>query len=155
MTTIIACVDPRMGLSFNQKRQSRDKNVIHDILTVTEHNNIIINPYSVEYVLTNRNDTSDNHRWIITKNPLETLENPDFIHSDYVFVEINTLPEIAALLNKADRVILYVWNETYMYTEQFPDIRKQTQWTKISSHSFPGSSHDEITCEIYERTTSM
>lgn len=43
---IIACIDDRNGLLFNNRRQSRDANVIEKIQELTKKNRLWIHPFS-------------------------------------------------------------------------------------------------------------
>ena len=52
--TVILCLDDRCGMAFNNRRQSRDKAVINDILTHLNGERLIISPLNVLASLTAR-----------------------------------------------------------------------------------------------------
>ena len=43
---LIVCLDLNNGMYFNNRRQSRDREVIKDIAFITKNNNLIMTEYS-------------------------------------------------------------------------------------------------------------
>ena len=147
--TIIACVDLRMGLSFNGKRQTRDKLVVKHILNNCDPKlGLTVTPRSGRYIMDSMKSLDEELTIPLHIVPELTPKNAQ---SSDVFIETGTPDSISELLDMADHVILYVWNTTYLYTEQFPDIQNQSVWTLTHAELMEGSSHDEITIQLYER----
>ena len=147
--TIIACVDLRMGLSFNGKRQTRDKLVVKHILNNCDPKlGLTVTPRSGRYIMDSMKSLDEELTIPLHIVPELTPENTQL--SD-VFIETGTPDSISELLDMADHVILYVWNTTYLYTEHFTDIQNQSVWTLTHAELMEGSSHDEVTIQLYER----
>ena len=147
--TIIACVDLRMGLSFNGKRQTRDKLVVKHMLNNCDPKlGLTVTPRSGRYIMDSMKSLDEELTIPLHIVPELTPKNAQ---SSDVFIETGTPDSISELLDMADHVILYVWNTTYLYTEQFPDIQNQSVWTLTHAELMEGSSHDEITIQLYER----
>ena len=147
--TIIACVDLRMGLSFNGKRQTRDKLVVKHILNNCDPKlGLTVTPRSGRYIMDSMKSLDEELTIPLHIVPELTPENAQ---SSDIFIETGTPDSISELLDMADHVILYVWNTTYLYTEQFPDIQNQSVWTLTHAELMEGSSHDEVTIQLYER----
>ena len=133
--TLAFCVDDRGGLSFNRRRQSRDRAVSADLLTQAGGHTLWVEPYSRPlFPQEAGNVRTAEEPW--TQAGLE----------DLCFLEL-TGPSPA--LKRAERLILYRWNRHY------PSDRKlllpPEGWTLTSRTEFPGHSHDVITKEIYQR----
>lgn len=147
--TIIACVDLRMGLSFNGKRPTRDKLIVRHILTNCDPKlGLTVTPRSARYIMDSIKALDET--LIVPLHVVPEL-TPEQVQSSDVFIETGTPDSISDLLDMADHVILYVWNTTYMYTEQFPDIQNQSCWTLTHAETIEGSSHDEVIIQLYER----
>jgi len=137
--TLIACVDSRMGLSFNRRRVSRDRIVTERILQIVGDKTLHIHPYSVS---------------LFAAAPPESRICPseDFLSGagadDFCFLETgDPLPDP----DQITRVLLFQWNRTYPFDVTFPLDLSAPGWTLESREDFPGSSHENITLEVYRR----
>lgn len=144
---IIVCADNRMGISFNGKRPTRDHIILTEILTKYGHD-IWIFPNSEKYV------RSEVEKYDI---PVELhvindeAEIDDLPTDATIFIETGTNEFFDMLLDKVDNIILYQWNTTYMYTEQFPDIHADTRFSMVHQETIQGSSHDEVIIQFFEK----
>lgn len=133
---IIVCVDNRMGVMFNNRRQSRDKILCRKVLELAQNNRLLLNSYSAVLF-----DGSDKDI-IVDDEFLKNAENGDFC-----FVEGN---DIAPYVSKTEKLIVFRWNRDYPYDYRL-DIDLCSGWKLIDSEDFKGSSHDKITMEVYVR----
>lgn len=139
---VIICLDDKNGVSFNHRRQSRDRAVTEDILKMAQGHRIFIRPDSSilfeEFCA--EKDNSEKAEVIVEDEDL-------FINAaaeDYIFLEcadVNMLPQ------EMHQLIIYRWNRVYPADIHFaiPEACRQTE-----TMDFPGYSHEKITREIYE-----
>ena len=128
--TLYICLDDRNGLQFNKRRQSRDKALLEDIrsqlsgaLLIEPFSEKLIREAEIPYVL-----------------PPETAE-------DY-FAE--NIPS-GEILEKTSRIVIYRWNRHYPSDLRWePDLTAMGYLLKETTQ-FPGTSHETITREVYER----
>lgn len=133
--TIILCLDNRNGLMFNNRRLSRDENVIRDIIellngqklycleysrSLFQHYGFEEHLYVMESIYTNMSDTI----WFI--------ENVDF--------DIHLFP--------VSCFIVYYWNRIYP-ADTVLDQSILEGYKLLSSKDFSGTSHENITKKIY------
>ena len=128
---IAVCVDDKMGMLFNNRRQSRDKCVTDDLMTIAE--TVHINGFSEELF----EDYKD--RIEVSEDFLENAES-----EDVCFVENIDLEPYA---DKIDKVILYLWNRQYPSSLKFKvDL---SEYEFVEETEFQGNSHEKITREVY------
>lgn len=128
--TLYICLDDRNGLQFNHRRQSRDSAVLEDIrsrirdkLLIEAFSEKLIREAEIPYVL-----------------PPDTAE--DFFAEDIPSEEV---------LKSTKKIVVYRWNRHYP-----ADIRWEPDWQAMGfllaeTAEFPGTSHETITREVYER----
>ena len=130
---VIVCVDDMGGMMFNKRRQSRDREVVRDILSFTEGKKLWMDTYSSPLFggFESRVSVDDDF--------------PEHMGDDEIcFVENRHL---APYLERIDTVIVYKWNRRYpadFYLDLQPD-----EWEKTEVRDFEGNSHEKITKEIY------
>ena len=128
---IAVCVDDKMGMLFNNRRQSRDRCVIDDLMNIAEK--VYINGFSEELF----EEYKD--RVVIDENFLDNAES-----EDVCFVENIDLEPYA---DKIDKVILYLWNRHYPSNLKFKvDL---SDYEFVGETEFQGNSHEKITREVY------
>ena len=130
----IVCVDDRMGMLFNHRRQSQDRILREYLLQLVGENRLLMNEYSGKQF-----------------NPAENIcISPNFLEEareeDFCFIEDQPLLPYTEQL---DSLILCRWNRNYP-GDFFLDL-DLSGWKLTSSEEFPGSSHDKITVEVYEK----
>ena len=132
---LILCIDKNYGIAFNHRRQSRDKVLIEDVLSLTRDSTLFVSNYSAPLFPTDAEIIIDDGYLSLAKG------------EDYCFLENQTVDTIVTL---ADEIILYNWNrkypaDTYFDSGALVDFRK-----KQTSH-FIGNSHEKITREVFVR----
>ncbi len=133
---IILCLDERRGILFGGRRQSKDREVIADIIRNLE-GKLYIAPYSERLFEEKEVDYVCTSRLLEEAGEQDTcfLENTDFL---------SCLPKIS-------QITVYWWNRHYP-----SDLRLETDLTELGFHSasvfeFAGFSHDKITKETFQR----
>ena len=130
---LIVCVDQNNGMSFNRRRQSRDRTVPEDVMKMAQGATVRMEEASASLFSAYRG----------------IMVSGDFLEAaqagDYCFAERLPLPEAPETL------ILYRWNRVYP-GDVFLDFRPEAQgMTLVSSEEFSGSSHKRITREIWRK----
>ena len=130
---LIVCVDDKMGLAFGDKRQSRDRVLIADMLREVGGAPLYISPYS-EMLFCGEDNL------VVTENPMARAGD------NYVFIE-RTSPE--AYEGKIEELILYRWGRHY--PSDFYLALDLGKMKLTRREEFVGSSHDNIVKEIYTK----
>lgn len=133
---VIICMDDDGGILFNRRRQSQDSALRAHVAELTAGRTLWMNAYSARQFGENL--------------PVNAVVAEDFLvqarDGDYCFVE-NT--DLGPVLDRIESLTVYRWNRDYPHDTLLPaDLG---DWILVSSSSFPGSSHDEITQEVYIR----
>ncbi len=126
---LIVCVDNKNGMMFNNRRQSRDKILIENMLEFCKGEQLYIDEYSSV---------------LFPENSVVVCENFENVENGYIFVE-DTLPNE----EKIQEIIIYKWNRVYPADTYFNISIKD--WTLTEIINFEGSSHEKITRERYVR----
>ncbi|MBO5908379.1 MAG: ribonuclease Z [Clostridia bacterium] len=135
--TVFVCIDDNGGLTFNGRRQSRDSALIKDVATHTDDGVLYINEFS-ELLF------EDSEASVISvSSPLDSA-----YPGGYAFVE--NLP-LSQHKNKINRLVIYKWNRRYPSDKKLDISPAELKMHLVESYDFPGTSHDKITKEIYER----
>ena len=131
----IVCLDENNGMFFNERRQSKDRYVIRDIVHMVENNTLYINEYSKE---------------LFETTPANIQISEDYFNqvsdNEYCFIE-NQIVDIL----KAKKVVVYRWDKVYPADYKLP-LR---QYNLVSTLEFQGYSHDKIVKEVYERNETI
>jgi len=133
---IIACVDEKGGMLFNNRRQSKDSVLTKHIMQMVGESKLWINTFSAgifEQYIGDKVIIDDEFLSKIGKN-------------DYCFIE-NISPN--SLKDKANKIILYNWKRHYP-ADKFWDLALD-EWNLVSEQDLVGSSHEKITERIYVR----
>ena len=138
MTTIV-CISDNGGMLFNKRRQSKDKELVKDLVRLVEEKDGIL--FVSEY--SERLFSESEGSVISVSNPPESASEGDF-----AFVEAGGLSEYKSKINT---LILYKWNRDYP-ADVFLDLTPQDEgMTLVETTDFEGSSHERITREIWQR----
>ena len=129
---IIICLDNRNGMSFNNKRLSRDRKIIEDIVKNCS-DKILMNHYSQSLFLKYLDKIKVNDNYLNEK-------------GIYYFIETDNLKDYE---NKVEEIIIYKWNRDYPADLYF--TINLSNFNLIDVKQFPGYSHEKITKEIYKR----
>ena len=122
---LIVCVDDRMGMAFNGRRQSKDRIVCEDIVKTVQGRSVSMDGRS---------------RKLFDGMDIRISDDAQFCFLE--FAAPSELPE------PPDHIILYRWNRHYPSDVKFDlslDKYKMTESTE-----FAGNSHEMITKEVYE-----
>lgn len=134
---VITCLDDDNGMFFNKRRQSRDEEVIKDILENTDKK-IWMNQYSAKL--------------FEPFQPSKLIVEDDFFNclkkGDYCFVENYNLKSQE---DRIEYIIIYRWNRKYPADVYFDIDLIAEEWELVDTKEFRGGSHDKITREIYRR----
>lgn len=131
---IILCIDDANGMMFNNRRQSRDKAVVEDIIAVLDGKTLFINKYSAPLF------EGYNVKLCIADDFCDKADCDDFC-----FVE--NIP-LSSVKNDINSIIVYKWNRLYPADMQL-DIELSKPWHIASTAEFKGNSHEKITKEVY------
>lgn len=130
---LIVCIDDRNGMAFNHRRQSRDRILTERIASLTTGKTLRLSPYSQKLFSSSNIVASDDYL---------AAAGTD----EYCFVERE---DVTPYEDKIKKIIVFRWNRLYPSDLRFEvDL---TVWHLASSEEFPGSSHEKITVEVYER----
>lgn len=129
---VIACVDDNMGLAFNGRRQSRDSAVIARIRELTAGSKLWMSPRSAKLF---DGDVVPAEGFL-----LESGEK------EYAFTEF-AAPDLSD--RRVEGLVLYRWNRVYP-ADLWLEVAL-TDWKLVSTVAFSGTSHENITEEIYTR----
>ena len=126
---LIVCIDDKNGMLFNDRRQSRDRVLIENMLDLCKGEALYINEYS---------------KPLFPENSAVVCEDSENAENGYIFAENFMTDE-----NKIQEIIVYKWNRVYPADTYFNiDL---ASWTLTESVEFEGSSHEKITRERYVR----
>lgn len=136
--TLITCIDDRGGQAFHRRRLSRDRALCARILELAGSGRLRLSPYSLPLF----GPLPHNLALLAGEDCLARATGDDFC-----FVERE---DLSPWLDKADKLVLFRWNRAYPFDLRFP-MEKLENWTRTGTADFPGSSHEKITEETYEK----
>lgn len=136
---VIACIDDNGGILFNNRRVSRDKLVIENILDYIKPNILYITDFSTNLFA----DHMDS-------NKIKIIEEIDYGSDDYYFIENISLNDYCKYI---DEIVIYKWNR--VYPSDFKFNIDLNCYNKIKELEFVGNSHDLITREIYSKKVDI
>ena len=134
---IIVCIDNDGGMLFNNRRQSRDRVLIDDVIRMTEGKRLYIDAYS-ELLFADFGG-----RYTIDSDMLDNA-----CEADYCFVENKTLSEH---LDRIDEITVYRWNRLYPSDVKLDIELESNGFRACETAEFAGYSHEKITKEIFRR----
>lgn len=137
--TLITCMDDRGGLAFHDRRLSRDRVLCERILELAGTGTLRLSPYSLPLFQSLPHEAA-------------LLSGEDFREQaageDLCFIERE---DPVPWLDRVDKLVLFHWNRTYPFDLRFPLEELENHWVLTGSADFPGSSHEKITEEWYEK----
>ena len=136
---ILICVDDKLGMAFNHRRQSMDSVLRQKILSYCGSKKIWMRPYTASQF---DNDLGD-HNIVVSDNFL-ALAGDD----EYCFVETD---DILPYADKIQEIILFRWNRTYPADTFFKIPGHISDWHISVIDEFPGKSHKLITMESWRK----
>lgn len=137
------CLDDNNGVMFNKRRQSRDREVIREVILSTK-GMLYIHPYSKLLFSEYENSYACNEEFL----DIAGVET-------HCFVENKPL---IPYLNKINEIHIYRWNRHYPSDMKFEVDLSEKGFQKIEEYEFKGSSHEKISKEVWvwqqDETTS-
>ena len=130
--TLFLCLDDNGGMMFGGKRQSRDRILISDMLSLCPEK-LNITPYSETLI----KDYSD-----------KVSVNTDILSGGNWFIEDGRLIDDISGVSK---IVIYKWNRVYPADVKFSFNPEEEGFELAEIYEFPGSSHENITRETYIR----
>ena len=132
---LIVCLSDDNGMMFNHRRQSRDRVLIADMLQHVGTAPLWVTPYSAPLF---PEDCAS----------LQVVPDPAKVagENDYCFVEDAPLPQG---LENVNELLIYRWNRLYPSDVFF--TCDTSAFCLAKSDEFVGSSHDNITKEIWTK----
>ena len=134
---IIICLDVNNGLSFNGRRQSRDRAVIAMIASIVDGQCVRMHPTSEALFSGTCVNIRSSEDYLCT-----AQEN------DWCFVETE---DVLQFLDVIQHVIVFRWNRKYPNDVCLPQDWLKAGFTKMNIADFEGYSHPKITMEVYSR----
>ena len=134
--TVYFCLDDRNGLSFNNRRQSRDGAVLEDIRSRVP-GELLIDPMSTKLI---------QEAEIPFCIALPDLE--EALPGVHYFAEAR---QPGDWLRFAEEVVLYRWNRHYPADRWFDIDLIAMGFLLADTADFPGTSHEKITREVFTR----
>ena len=135
--TVAVCLDKEGGMIFNNRRQSKDRVMLAELLDSFPDRKILISPFSEKLFLKYPD------RVLVVPSPLDAAKD-----GDICFIENLPLGKYA---DKISRLVIYHWNRLYPWDMKIDIDPAEIGLGRILRTDFVGSSHDKITKEIYER----
>ena len=132
---LIVCLSDDSGMMFNHRRQSRDRVLVADMVEHTKDATLWISPYSAPLFV------EDCPHLQVASDPTKTAGE-----NDYCFVEDTPLPPN---LEDVNELLIYRWNRLYPSDVFF--TCNTSAFYLAETHEFVGSSHDNITKEIWKK----
>ena len=133
--TVIFFLDDKKGMLFNNRRLSRDEEVLNDIRTYLQ-GELYITGFSEKYLAASG----------LPYKVIPALDN--FNNDNYYLIENVSVKEH---IDKIDRIIIYWWNRTYPSDMRLDFEPADYGFKSKSIYEFAGKSHEKITREIFER----
>ena len=133
--TVAICLDRKDGMLFNGRRQSRDKELIADLVGFAGEKKVFISAYSEKLF----SEYGENIR--VSDSFLD-----EAAAGDVCFAEKE---DLTPYLPKISRLIVYRWNKIYPADLCF-DL-SATGLKHLETTVFEGNSHDNIEREVYVR----
>ena len=131
---LMVCIDDRGGMMFNHRRQSRDRVLCARMLEIAKDSRLHVTPYT--------------QKIFDTAAPLCVSDAPwlTAAEGEYYFAEDGEIP-----MERVEQVYLYRWNRAYPGDRYFEADLAALEFVLTRSEDFAGSSHDQMTEEIYVR----
>lgn len=127
---LAVCVDDRMGLSLKGRRLSKDA-ALRARLWSLSGGRLRMSEYSARQF----------SEPVCSGEDYLTGAGPE----DWCFAENR---DYEAFAGSIEKIVLMKWNRRYPFDTEF---RFPGKWALVRSEDFPGTSHETITMEVYER----
>lgn len=133
---LIAAIDDNNGMMFHKRRQSQDRVMRERILDLTSDSKLWMNGFS-------RQQFPDAAQIRVDEKFLDKAGSGEFC-----FVEDRS---VASYEDRTEKILLFRWNRTYPGDLFFDIDISKGNWRMEHTEDFQGSSHKNITMEVYGR----
>ena len=133
---VIVCVDDRLGMLFNKRRPSQDQVLRERLMRLCGGRPLFMNAYSAKQFA-----SFPPEKFAVSEQVLSQAGE-----DDWCFAEDQHLLPWAAHIRQ---LVLCRWNRSYP-GDFFLDLPLDGMHL-VSAEEFPGSSHEKITLEVYEK----
>ena len=130
------CADKKDGMAFHRRRQSLDRAVRADLLTMAAGSPIWMTPYSALQF------TEPDAVLRLSEAPLSQAGPGAWCFAEF--------PPLAPALERIERLVLYRWDRVYP-ADQRLDLNLERDFRLVSAQDFPGHAHQIVTKEVYQR----
>ena len=134
---VIVCIDDAGGMLFNKRRQSKDRVLRARARELAQGQPLWMNSYTAAQ---------------FAEDGCEVVVDEDFLlHAPanaWCFVETD---DPGPYLQTIGQLAVYRWNRRYPSDVKFPIAYFEENWQLVSRENFAGSSHEQITREVYTR----
>lgn len=137
--TLITCIDDRGGQAFHNRRLSRDRVLCARILELAGSGTLRLSPYSLPLF----ESLPHGAALLAGEDYLERATGADFCFAER--------EDVTPWLDRADKLVLFRWNRAYPFDLRFPLDELDRHWGLTGTADFPGSSHEKMTEEWYEK----
>ncbi len=134
--TATVCVDDRLGMMFNHRRQSQDRVLREELFRLADGRPLLVTPYTARQF-----QPEDQEKLQISDSPAAAAGEEDIC-----FLEEGPLAPWASSIS---RLVLFRWNRHYP-ADVWLDI-PLSDFTLEETREFPGFSHEKITMEVYRK----
>lgn len=135
MIRVAICVDKDGGLYFNNRRQSRDRILIQDLINSIGNELLFISEYSLPLFKGHEDKVK------VCEKPL--ADCPD---GGICFVELSNIGEHK---DRIKEIIIYNWGEKYPSDIKLDFSPEENGLSLVNLYEFEGSSHKKITKGVY------
>ena len=140
---VIMCLDNNNGMMFNNRRTSRDREVIKDIVYNYKNEKISISVYSKElfedYLKDNGLESLEDNNIIVDDDYISKIND-----NDYCFIEEMSIIDYNI---KLEQIVVYRWDRIYP-ADTYCQIDFDDYVLK-GKEEIKGYSHEKISKEIY------
>lgn len=140
----IVCIDDNKGISFNNRRQSRDKMIYEKICSIVAGSRLKMTHSS--YELFENGDLIEKNKINIIMDDILDEKNLD--KKDFVFFEDDRINNVEKSI---DKLIIFNWNRLYPADIFFEIDLNEQSWILEKTEEFQGNSHEKIRCDFFIR----
>ena len=133
---LMVCLDDNNAMAFHRRRQSQDRLGRQRLLALTGGAPLWMNGASAKLF-------GDAPSLRVAQDFLDRAGQ-----GEYCFAEF---PPLAPWAAQAERVVVLRWNRVYPADAWLDIPLKAPLWRLVKAEDFPGSSHETLTLEVYER----
>ncbi len=144
--TIIICIDERLGISFGGKRQSKDRVLTRDIVSVARGHRLLIGEYSVS-IFKEADISFDENNIFVSDRPEKDAKSEDFLFLERGFYE--------DIILSASSLIIYSWGRHYPSDVQLKRDCIDDHFELFEEYNFEGKSHKNLTRYTLNRKKSI